>query len=96
MDWRWALAAAIDVTAASYLVGDLLVLRSYGSFLGLLADGLIAFAMAYLINFVMMTGRVSMLVMLGFALAVAMGEILIHKFYEKTGIIIREDTLNNK
>jgi len=75
---------AIVTTIAAYIIGDLLTLPTFGNLTASIADGIIAFLVAWLTPFVVP----GLFISLGLAIAagalVGVGEWFFHKYFRRT------------
>lgn len=82
--WSWILAVSIVVTAVNYLIGDLVILPSYGNIVASIADGVMAGIVAYLISLLFATFDTTTSALLTFGVLIAIGEYFFHQYLVKT------------
>lgn len=82
--WSWILAVSIVVTAVNYLIGDLVVLPSYGNIVAAIGDGVMAGLVAYVMNLLFATFDTTIATLLTFGVLIAVGEYFFHQYLIKT------------
>lgn len=75
-----AVYAAIAATLAAYVIADMLVLPQYGNRAAVVADGLIAMAVAWEIGWVLEEVQIPILGLLLVSLIVGLGEWYYHRY----------------
>ena len=82
--WIWILAVSIVVTAVNYLIGDLVVLPSYGNIVASIGDGVMAGLVAYIMSLLFTTFDLTITAILTFGVLIAVGEYLFHQYLVKS------------
>lgn len=81
--WSWILAVSIVVTAVNYLIGDLVILPSYGNLVASIADGVMAGIVAYIVSLLFTTFDTTVAALIAFGVLIAIGEYLLHQYITK-------------
>jgi hypothetical protein len=82
--WSWIVAVSIVVTAVNYLIGDLVVLPSYGNIVAAIGDGVMAGLVAYVMSLLFATFDTTISTLLTFGVLIAVGEYFFHQYLIKT------------
>lgn len=75
---------AIIITIVAYIIGDLLILPTYGNLSASIADGIIAFLVTWLTPFVVTRISISVGTALTVGALVGIGEWFFHKYFTRT------------
>ena len=86
--WSWVLIVSLAGTSINFLLGDLLILPSFGNIVAAVGDGLLGAATAYVIALIIPTA-VSASSLAAFGLLVAVGEYFFHKYLVRAGVVNR-------
>jgi hypothetical protein len=81
--WSWILAVSILVTAVNYLIGDLVILPSYGNLVAAIGDGVMAGIVAYIISLLFATFDTTAAALITFGVLIAIGEYFLHQYLTK-------------
>jgi hypothetical protein len=76
---NWIILVSLAVTAMNYLLGDILILPSFGNTVASVADGLSAMLVAHIIGIVVLGLRTSLLSLLLFGTLITIGEYVFHR-----------------
>ncbi len=79
----WVFGVALIATTINYLIGDLLVLTSLGSIVASLGDGVMAAAVAYVMNLFVPVFTTTFGSLVLFGILVTIGEYFFHQYLEK-------------
>ncbi len=82
--WSWILIVSIVVTAVNYLVGDRMLLPSYGNIVAAVGDGAMAGIVAYIMSLLVTTFDTTIASLLTFGVLIAVGEYFFHQYLTKT------------
>jgi hypothetical protein len=80
----WVFLVAILATGLNYLVGDLLLLPSFGNIVASVSDGILAALVAYVVDLLVPAFRTTAPALLIFAVLVALGEYFFHQYLLRT------------
>ena len=80
----WVTALAFLGTALNYLLGDLLILTSYGNSVAAISDGLLSALTAYVFSWLVPTFSVTFTSLAIFAVLIAAGEYFFHQYLLRT------------
>lgn len=83
LDVRQILLVSFVITAATYLIGDLLILSVFNSTIAAVADAGMCWLIIYLGNYVWPARTIPLLSALSAAVVIAIGEIILHIYIEK-------------
>ena len=78
--WSWILAVSILVTAVNYLIGDLVILPSYGNLVAAIGDGVMAGIVAYIISLLFATFDTTAAALITFGVLIAIGVYFLHQY----------------
>lgn len=79
-EFIWIFLIALATTVVNYLVGDLLILPSFGNTVGAVGDGLTAAVIAHIAGVVVLGFRTSLTTIVLFAILLAVGEYFLHPY----------------
>jgi hypothetical protein len=77
----WIILVSLAVTAVNFMLGDILILPSFGNVVSAVADGLVAMLVAHVSGVLIFGFRTSGFSLLLFGTLVAIGEYLLHSYF---------------
>lgn len=86
-EWTWALWVGLLGTVANYLIGDKMILPSFGNIIASLADGMLGVGLLFLLDMMSADLRLNATAYLTFFLLVAGFEYFFHRYLINAGIV---------